>query len=134
VWHVSLDAVQSWQATPPTPHAVAVVPLLQLPPVSQHPAHEGHGADASTVGGIDELDVELELDGVLLLLLLLVPAVELELDAVPVVPLVPLLALLDVVDVLVPRVPADVLPSELFAVDDARVVDAVLLPKLSVDV
>jgi hypothetical protein len=35
--------VQSTQNTPSAPHAVADVPLLQLPPVSQQPAHSGHG-------------------------------------------------------------------------------------------
>lgn len=63
-------AVQSTHTTPPTPQPSAVVPLLQLPPVSQHPAHAGHGAAASAVGVevdvvlvvVVELEEDMELD------------------------------------------------------------------------
>jgi hypothetical protein len=55
VWQVKPVAVQSWQSTPPTPHAVAVVPLLQLPPVSQQPVHCGQGAEASILSDDAEL-------------------------------------------------------------------------------
>ena len=82
MWQVSLDWVQSWQSTPPIPQAVAVVPLLQLPPVSQHPAHDGQGAEASAIWDVDELELDVELVVLVVLLLALALDVRLELDAV----------------------------------------------------
>jgi hypothetical protein len=51
--------VQSTQRTPPTPQVVAEVPLLQLPPSSQHPVHCGQGTPASPPAvEVDDADDE----------------------------------------------------------------------------
>jgi hypothetical protein len=115
VWHVSLDWLQSWQITPPAPQAVAVVPLLQLPPVSQHPVHAGHGADASGTGDVDVDELELELPVTVPLLI----AVLVELRPV----VAPALLELDAWDTLPSVVPALVLTPGLLPTEVAAVLD-----------
>ena len=51
--------MQSTHTTPPTPQVSAVVPLLQFPPLSQHPVHCGQGTLAPDPDDDVAVDVEL---------------------------------------------------------------------------